>query len=89
MKQPKLTMREKEVLKEYDELFTEMYSKIRESLESKTVDELKEIQNCFEKVGETNCAWTTYAVKDIVLPDLQWILEEKKMESEVEHDAML
>ena len=30
MKQPKLTMREKEVLKEYDELFKEMYSKKRD-----------------------------------------------------------
>jgi len=38
MRQPKLTTREKEVLKEYDELFTEMYSKILESLESKTVN---------------------------------------------------
>jgi len=34
MRQPKLTTREKEVLKEYDELFTEMYCKVRESLES-------------------------------------------------------
>jgi len=83
MRQPKLTTREKEVLKEYDELFIEMYSKILESLESKTVNELQEIRSCFEKVGETNCAWTTYAVKGIVLPDLQWILKEKKMESEV------
>ena len=88
MRQPKLTAREKEVLKEYDELFTEMYCKVRESLESKTVNELQEIRSCFEKVGETNCAWTTYAVKDIVLLDLQWILEEKKMESEAEESEV-
>ena len=75
MKQPKLTMREKEVLDEYDKMYTEMYCKVRESLESKTVNELQEIRSCFEKVGETNCAWTTYAVKGLVLAELNWLLK--------------
>jgi hypothetical protein len=74
----KLTKKENIIVHSFSCLFDEMYSRLREKLENMSINDLKDTIDAFSKTSTTNCSWTSWEMKDIVLRDSKWILKEKE-----------
>lgn len=78
----KLSKKEGIIVHSFTSLYDEMYAKLREKLESMSIADLQDTINAFENVSDTNCSWTAYQLKNVILADAKWILDDKKRSKE-------